>query len=110
MTFLICFSFQVGLLFFVALFWGFFPLFTGIFTFPQERAMLTKERGEDMYRLSAYFMSRTLGDLPLDFLLPIVFQVIAYFMGNLRMTGEAFFLTLFIVYLIVMSSTVNNLR
>ncbi|CAM6101749.1 unnamed protein product [Calypogeia fissa] len=95
---------QVGLLFFIALFWAFFPLFTGIFTFPQERAMLAKERGADMYRLSAYFMSRTLADIPLDFLLPIVFQLVAYFMGNLRMTGEAFFLTLFIVFLVVMSS------
>ncbi|CAM6111394.1 unnamed protein product [Calypogeia fissa] len=35
---------------------------------------------------------------------PIVFQLVAYFMGNLRMTGEAFFLTLFIVFLVVMSS------
>ncbi|CAM6106595.1 unnamed protein product [Calypogeia fissa] len=95
---------QVGLLFFIALFWAFFPLFTGIFTFPQERAMLAKERGADMYRLSAYFMSRTLADIPLDFLLPIMFQLVAYFMGNLRMTGEAFFLTLFIVFLVVMSS------
>ncbi|KAK0585767.1 hypothetical protein LWI29_033792 [Acer saccharum] len=31
---------QAGLLFFIAVFWGFFPVFTAIFTFPQERAML----------------------------------------------------------------------
>uniref|UniRef100_A0A0D9Z293 ABC transporter domain-containing protein n=1 Tax=Oryza glumipatula TaxID=40148 RepID=A0A0D9Z293_9ORYZ len=35
---------QAGLLFFIAVFWGFFPVFTAIFTFPQERAMLNKER------------------------------------------------------------------
>ncbi|TXG58053.1 hypothetical protein EZV62_015882 [Acer yangbiense] len=43
---------QAGLLFFIAVFWGFFPVFTGIFAFPQERAMLSKERAADMYRLS----------------------------------------------------------
>ncbi|TYJ50560.1 hypothetical protein E1A91_A01G215800v1 [Gossypium mustelinum] len=42
---------QAGLLFFIAVFWGFFPVFTAIFTFPQERAMLGKERAADMYRL-----------------------------------------------------------
>ncbi|KAE8726629.1 ABC transporter G family member 22 [Hibiscus syriacus] len=44
---------QAGLLFFISVFWGFFPVFTAIFTFPQERAMLGKERAADMYRLSA---------------------------------------------------------
>ncbi|CAK7342141.1 unnamed protein product [Dovyalis caffra] len=39
---------QAGLLFFIAVFWGFFPVFTAIFTFPQERAMLSKERAADM--------------------------------------------------------------
>ncbi|KAJ6749902.1 hypothetical protein OIU85_000526 [Salix viminalis] len=61
---------QAGLLFFIAVFWGFFPVFTAIFTFPQERAMLSKERAADMYRLSAYFLARTTSDLPLDLILP----------------------------------------
>ncbi|KAG2686788.1 hypothetical protein I3843_09G024200 [Carya illinoinensis] len=39
---------QAGLLFFIGVFWGFFPVFTAIFTFPQERAMLSKERAADM--------------------------------------------------------------
>ncbi|KAK1397318.1 Transporter, ABC superfamily (Breast cancer resistance protein) [Heracleum sosnowskyi] len=39
---------QAGLLFFIAVFWGYFPVFTAIFTFPQERAMLNKERAADM--------------------------------------------------------------
>ncbi|KAJ8423928.1 hypothetical protein Cgig2_021621 [Carnegiea gigantea] len=34
---------QAGLLFFIAFFWGFFPLSTATFTFPQEKAMLIKE-------------------------------------------------------------------
>ncbi|KAF8403409.1 hypothetical protein HHK36_011512 [Tetracentron sinense] len=39
---------QAGLLFFIAVFWSFFPVYTAIFTFPQERAMLSKERAVDM--------------------------------------------------------------
>jgi hypothetical protein len=31
----VCFSVQVGFVFFLSIFWGFFPLFAAIFTFPQ---------------------------------------------------------------------------
>lgn len=95
---------QMGLIFFIAMFWGMFPLFTAIFTFPQERAMLTKERASDLYRLSSYFMARTLGDLPLDLVMPTIFVIIVYFMANLQMTAAAFFLTLLIVFLNVVTS------
>ncbi|KAK9025749.1 hypothetical protein V6N11_038606 [Hibiscus sabdariffa] len=48
---------QIGFLFFISGFWGLFPLYQAIFTFPQERLMLEKERSSGMYRLSSYFMS-----------------------------------------------------
>ncbi|GJP53838.1 hypothetical protein CLOM_g12966 [Closterium sp. NIES-68] len=92
---------QVGLLFFISIFWGFFPLFAAIFTFPQERAILAKERASDMYRLSAYYLSRTLSDLPMEWLLPTIFLLIAYFMASLKLTAAAFFGLLFSTYLIV---------
>ncbi|KAK7278775.1 hypothetical protein RJT34_23811 [Clitoria ternatea] len=85
---------QAGLLFFIAVFWGFFPVFTAIFTFPQERAMLSKERAADMYRLSAYFLARTTSDLPLDLILPVLFLLVVYFMAALRLSVGPFFLTI----------------
>jgi hypothetical protein len=97
---------QMGLIFFFAIFWGMFPLFTAIFTFPQERAMLNKERASDLYRLSSYFMARTLGDLPLDLVMPTIFVLIVYFMTNLKLTAAAFFLTLLTVFLNVVTSQV----
>ena len=97
---------QMGLIFFCAIFWGMFPLFTAIFTFPQERAMLNKERASDLYRLSSYFLARTLGDLPLDLVMPTIFVLIVYFMTNLKLTGAAFFLTLLTIYLNVVTSQV----
>lgn len=97
---------QAGLLFFIAVFWGFFPVFTAIFTFPQERAMLSKERAADMYRLSAYFVARTTSDLPLDLILPVLFLIIVYFMAGLRMDAGSFFLTMLTVFLCIVAAQV----
>ncbi|KAL0438206.1 UNVERIFIED_CONTAM: ABC transporter G family member 22 [Sesamum latifolium] len=86
---------QAGLLFFISVFWAFFPVFTAIFTFPQERTMLAKERSVGMYKLSAYLIARNTSDLPLDLMLPVVFLTIIYFMVGLKLTFPAFFLTAF---------------
>ncbi|KAK4491362.1 hypothetical protein RD792_002099 [Penstemon davidsonii] len=86
---------QVGLLFFYNGFWGFYPLFQAIFTFPQERMMLAKERSSGMYRLSSYFMALTLGDLPMELVLPTVFFIITYWMAGLNPTPGSFFSGLF---------------
>ncbi|KAK2400799.1 ABC transporter G family member [Trifolium repens] len=95
---------QAGLLFFIAVFWGFFPVFTAIFTFPQERAMLNKERAADMYRLSAYFLARTTSDLPLDLILPVLFLLVVYFMAGLRLSTAPFFLTILTVFLCIIAA------
>ncbi|GAB4834121.1 ABC transporter G member 22 [Ancistrocladus abbreviatus] len=95
---------QTGLLFFLAVFWSFFPVFTAIFTFPQERAMLKKERSADMYRLSAYFLARTTSDLPLDLLLPVLFITVVYFMAGLRLNAATFFLTILTIFLEIVAA------
>lgn len=98
----------MGLLFFFTTFWGFFPVFSAIFTFPQERAMLIKERASGMYRLSAYFMARTVGDLPLELVLPTLFVTIVYWMGGLKETFLGFLLTLLVILYTVLVSQVCN--
>ncbi|XP_028777517.1 ABC transporter G family member 22 isoform X3 [Neltuma alba] len=95
---------QAGLLFFIAVFWGFFPVFTAIFTFPQERAMLAKERAVDMYRLSAYFVARTTSDVPLDLILPVLFLLVVYFMAGLRLSAESFFYSILTVFLCIVAA------
>ncbi|XP_042012968.1 ABC transporter G family member 9-like [Salvia splendens] len=85
---------QVGLLFFMGNFWAFYPLFQAIFTFPKERKMLTKERTSGMYRLSSYFLALSIGDLPMELVLPTVFFAITYWMTGLKRTAGAFFLGL----------------
>ncbi|KAL6975385.1 hypothetical protein U1Q18_024181 [Sarracenia purpurea var. burkii] len=95
---------QIGLLFFYSGFWGFFPLFEAIFTFPQERMMLEKERSSGMYRLSSYFMARIVGDLPIELVLPTIFVSITYWMAGLKPAAANFCRTLFSLLLTVLVS------
>ncbi|KAI3435068.1 ABC transporter domain-containing protein [Psidium guajava] len=88
---------KIGLLFFYSSFWGFYPLFSAIFTFPRERLMLEKERSSGMYRLSSYFVSRTVGDLPMELILPSAFVVITYWMAGMKPTVANFLCTLFVL-------------
>ncbi|TKY49069.1 ABC transporter G family member 9 [Spatholobus suberectus] len=95
---------QIGLLFFMSGFWGFVPLFQAIFTFPQELMMLEKERSSGMYRLSSYFMSRMVADLPMELVLPTIFLFITYWMAGLKANAVNFLCTLLTLLLNVLVS------
>lgn len=58
--------------------------FTAILSFPTERRVLHKERLSGTFRLSPYFFAKTIAELPMLLLLPLIFTVIAYWMGNLN--------------------------
>ncbi|KAH0735996.1 hypothetical protein KY285_011703 [Solanum tuberosum] len=99
---------QTGLLFFYTGFWEFYSVFQGIFTFPQERMMLEKERSSGMYRLSAYFMAMTVGDLPMELVLPTISTVITYWMAGLKPSAGRFFSTLFsLLYNVLVSQSLG---
>ncbi|XP_039030027.1 ABC transporter G family member 14-like isoform X1 [Hibiscus syriacus] len=95
---------RIALLFFFSVFWGFYPLYNAVFTFPQERTMLIKERSSGMYRLSSYFLARTFGDLPLELALPTAFVFIIYWMGGLKPDPVTFILSLLVVLYSVLVS------
>ncbi|XP_047339230.1 ABC transporter G family member 14-like [Impatiens glandulifera] len=95
---------QIAMLFFFSVFWGFYPLYNAVFTFPQERSMLIKERSSGMYRLSSYFLAKTVGDLPLELALPTAFTFILYWMGGLKPSPLTFALSLLIVLYSVLVS------
>ncbi|KAI3859996.1 hypothetical protein MKW92_050831 [Papaver armeniacum] len=84
---------QMGFLFFCTLFWSVRPFYNSVPTFPLERMMLTKERSSSMYRLSSYFIAKTVADLPMGLVLPTVFVVITYWMGGLKPAAAHFFKT-----------------
>ncbi|XP_066372247.1 ABC transporter G family member 26-like isoform X2 [Miscanthus floridulus] len=53
---------QVGLIFYICIFWTSSSLFGSVYVFPFEKLYLVKERKADMYRLSAYYASSSLCD------------------------------------------------
>ena len=79
-------------------------MFEAIFMCTQERMVLTKERASGMYRLSSYFMALTLGDLPMELVLPTIFYTMTYIMAGLKHTAGAFFSGLFVLLYSVMCS------
>lgn len=95
---------QIGLLFFINSFWAVVPFYKAIFTFPQGATMLEKERSSGMYRLSSYFMSRMIVDLPMELILPTIYIIIIYFMTGLKPNVINFLYTLFSLLLNVLVS------
>ncbi|KAJ0081904.1 hypothetical protein Patl1_10821 [Pistacia atlantica] len=87
---------HVGLLFFYSRFVGFYSFFQALRTFPIERMMIEKERASGMYRLSSYFMARTIGDIPMELTLPTLFVTLTYWMGGLKPTALSFIYTLLV--------------
>ena len=70
--------------------------------------MLIKERSSGMYRLSSYFLARTIGDLPLELALPTAFVFIIYWMGGLKPDPMTFILSLLVVlYSVVVSQSLG---
>ncbi|KAE9621640.1 putative polar-amino-acid-transporting ATPase [Lupinus albus] len=97
------FVLEIGLLFFICGFWSYIPLYQAIFTFPQEVKMLEKERSSGMYRLSSYFMSRIVAELPMDLALPAIFILITYWLTGLKHNIMNFIYTLLSLLLHVLT-------
>ncbi|ONK68591.1 uncharacterized protein A4U43_C05F13730 [Asparagus officinalis] len=95
---------QVGLMFYICIFWTSSSLFGAVYVFPFEKVYLVKERKADMYRLSVYYACSTLCDMIAHVTYPTIFMVILYFMADFRKSVACFFLTLFAILLIVLTS------
>ncbi|XP_044462804.1 ABC transporter G family member 26 [Mangifera indica] len=95
---------QVGLLFYICIFWTSSSIFGAVYVFPFEKIYLVKERKADMYRLSVYYVCSTLSDMVAHVFYPTMFMVIVYFMAGFKRTVPCFFLTLFAIVLIAVTS------
>lgn len=54
---------------------------TAVFT---GRSVLSKHKGFSLYRLSALLLAQTIGDMPLYFMMIVMFTLIIYFMTGLQ--------------------------
>ncbi|XP_051125178.1 ABC transporter G family member 26 [Andrographis paniculata] len=95
---------QIGLLFYICIFWTSSSIFGAVYVFPFEKMLLVKERKADMYRLSVYYACSTLSDMIAHVLYPTFFMCILYFMAGFKRTAECFFLTLSAILLIAVTS------
>ncbi|PQQ20316.1 ABC transporter G family member 26 [Prunus yedoensis var. nudiflora] len=95
---------QVGLMFYICIFWTSSSIFGAVYVFPFEKVFLVKERKADMYRLSVYYVCSTLCDMMAHVLYPPFFMLIVYFMAGFIRTVPCFFLTLFSVLLVAVTS------
>ena len=84
------------------LFLSFGQLFAALFVFPTELAMLLKEKQSDMYRLSAYYIARSVATLFLDLAYPSIFVIIIYWFTGLRVSAAGFFANWATVLLVAM--------
>ncbi|QHN90934.1 ABC transporter G family member [Arachis hypogaea] len=95
---------QIGLMFYICIFWTSSCIFGAVYVFPFEKAYIVKERKADMYRLSVYYACSTLSDMVAHVFYPTFFMIILYFMAGFKRTVACFFLTLFAVLLIAITS------
>eukprot|EP00030_Apusomonadida_sp_AF-17_P000891 a177202_111.p1 GENE.a177202_111~~a177202_111.p1 ORF type:complete len:678 (-),score=280.97 a177202_111:18-1865(-) len=90
---------RVGLLFFLLLYFSFDPVFHSVTTIPSERSVFTKERQAGAYRLSAYFMSKGLADIPIALAFPLAIMVFVYFTTT---AASAYAADKFFIYLLIL--------
>mmetsp|Transcript_12998 Transcript_12998/g.40025 ORF Transcript_12998/g.40025 Transcript_12998/m.40025 type:complete len:644 (+) Transcript_12998:133-2064(+) len=94
---------RLGCLYFITVFWAMSSVLSTASTFASEYHIIRKENANSSYRLSAYFMSKSLVDVPYDIIYPFIFGVIVYWL-----TGMAPDFKKFVIFLIVHVSHVIN--
>jgi len=82
---------RAGFIFFFMTYWVFMSMFQGMMHFLPERHIIMKERSSGSYRLSAYYISKIISELPMRLLLPFIFVCISYPMANMNPSVGVFF-------------------
>ncbi|CAI0378408.1 unnamed protein product [Linum tenue] len=95
---------QIGLMFYICIFWTSSSIFGAVYVFPFEKIYIVKERRADMYPLSVYYVCSTLCDMVAHVFYPTFFTIIVYFMAGFKRTVPCFFLTLMAILLIAITS------
>ncbi|RWS00335.1 ATP-binding cassette sub-family G member 4-like protein, partial [Dinothrombium tinctorium] len=71
-----------GQIYFTLFFMYFVSLFSNVLTFPAEILAIKKEKINDWYRVSIYYLSKILADLPFQTMFTIIYVATTYLMTN----------------------------
>eukprot|EP00347_Sterkiella_histriomuscorum_P004140 403361602 len=77
---------------------------TTIMTFHDERSVFLREHSNGMYSIKAYFLAKTILDIPQMTFIPLLFSLITYFGIGLTVTASQFFYFYLILFLVTMCS------
>ncbi len=94
-----------GYVLFVIAYWFFAGMFEGMLEFLPERVALRRELGSGDYRLSAYFVAKTLASTPVRVLLPWAFVSVSYFLMDAQPSAKVYFS---LTALVVLATLVGN--
>ena len=99
---------RMGLFFFLILFLGFLA-FTGLSTFYLERLIFLKERSNNYYHPSAYYISKIVSDIvPLRLIPPFILSIIIYPLVGLNMgQGQYVYFFRFLSILILFNFAIS---
>jgi len=71
-----------------------------ILTFPIERAVFLREENSKFYNVTAYFIAKTLVELPILTITPIISVLIAYWMVGLNDDSAKTVITYLIIFVL----------
>ena len=94
-------------LFFCVIHQGIVASLQGSHSFPLERALMLRERAAGTYYVSAYFLSKTVADMVVQIIAPILFTCTAYPLVGFQNTGSKFMI--FMAFMILDSFAATSL-
>lgn len=94
-------------LFFCVIHQGIVASLQGTHSFPLERALMLRERAAGTYYVSAYFLSKTIADMIVQIIAPIIFTCTCYPLVGFQNTGRQFMI--FMAFMILDSFAATSL-
>jgi ABC-type multidrug transport system ATPase subunit len=91
---------RVGFCFFLLSIQSFISVVSSVLTFSEERAVFYRERLQGAYSVSAYFVSKTIIEVPMQFLLALLFTLPGYWMVGLQSDAVLTMKFCFIMFLL----------
>ena len=76
---------RFGYLFFTMVYLMFIASFNNLITYAAERNVVNKERASGLYHISAYYIAKSLAELPIQLFLPSLFFNVTYWLSGVHM-------------------------